>query len=44
MRKHKTLMKGYEGKFSGFIHMTVQKYNAESNAETHFCNSFVNYT
>ena len=44
MRKHKTLMKKYEGKFSGFIHMTVQKYNAEDNAETHFYNSFVNCT
>ena len=44
MKRHKTLMKKYEGEFSKFICMTVQKYNAESNAETHFHNSFVNCT
>ncbi len=44
MRRHKTLMKKYEGEFSGFICMTVQEYNAEDNAKAHFCNSFVNCT
>jgi len=37
-------MKEYEGEFPEFIHITVQKYNAEDNAETHFHNSFVNCT
>ncbi len=44
MRRHKTLVKEYEDEFSGFICMTVQKYNAEGNAKAHFCNSFVNCT
>jgi len=44
MKRHKALAKGYEGKFPGFIRMTVQEYNAEGNAEAHFCNSFVNCT
>jgi len=44
MRRHKALVKGYEGKFSGFICMTVQEYNAGGNAEAHFHNSFVNCT
>jgi len=44
MRRHKALVKRYEGKFSGFICMAVQEYNAEGNAETHFHNSFVNCT
>ncbi len=37
-------MKRYKSEFSGFIHITVQKYNAENNAEAHFYNSFVNCT
>ncbi len=44
MRRHKALVKGYEGKFPGFIRMAVQEYNAEGNAEAHFRNSFVNCT
>ncbi len=44
MRRHKALVKEYEGEFPGFICMTVQEYNAEGNAEAHFHNSFVNYT
>jgi len=44
MRRHKALVEEYEGKFSGFIRMAVQEYNAEGNAETHFRNSFVNCT